>query len=209
MSAIVKLGDVYKSFGSNQVLKGVSLEVAKGEMIAVIGATVFALGLEPTVESEPVTVLEAQPIAPPPPSTQPPPAVVVAEEVKPEVEPVATPEPAPPPAEAPEKPKRHRAVKTSRVTKSAEKSVDPNNDSNWSNPAAANGSLTLVTEPWANVYLGGKSLGMTPLVKVSLPVGRHTLKLIGEDHKPVALTVEIEDGNETRVRVPLSMLKAL
>ncbi|CAN7349711.1 MAG: phosphate transporter ATP-binding protein [Caballeronia sp.] len=39
MSAIVKLGDVYKSFGSNQVLKGVSLEVAKGEMIAVIGAS--------------------------------------------------------------------------------------------------------------------------------------------------------------------------
>ncbi|WP_213779734.1 amino acid ABC transporter ATP-binding protein [Caballeronia sp. dw_276] len=39
MSAIVKLGDVYKSFGSNQVLKGVSLEVEKGEMIAVIGAS--------------------------------------------------------------------------------------------------------------------------------------------------------------------------
>jgi len=39
MSAIVKLGGVYKSFGSNQVLKGVSLEVAKGEMIAVIGAS--------------------------------------------------------------------------------------------------------------------------------------------------------------------------
>ena len=39
MSAIVKLADVYKSFGSNQVLKGVSLEVAKGEMIAVIGAS--------------------------------------------------------------------------------------------------------------------------------------------------------------------------
>ena len=39
MSAIVKLAEVYKSFGSNQVLKGVSLEVAKGEMIAVIGAS--------------------------------------------------------------------------------------------------------------------------------------------------------------------------
>jgi polar amino acid transport system ATP-binding protein len=39
MSAIVKLDDVYKSFGSNQVLQGVSFEVAKGEMIAVIGAS--------------------------------------------------------------------------------------------------------------------------------------------------------------------------
>lgn len=39
MSAIVKLDEVYKSFGSNPVLKGVSFEVAKGEMIAVIGAS--------------------------------------------------------------------------------------------------------------------------------------------------------------------------
>jgi polar amino acid transport system ATP-binding protein len=39
MSAIVKLEEVYKSFGANQVLKGVSFEVSKGEMIAVIGAS--------------------------------------------------------------------------------------------------------------------------------------------------------------------------
>ena len=39
MSPIVSLKDVYKSFGSNQVLKGVSFDVAKGEMIAIIGAS--------------------------------------------------------------------------------------------------------------------------------------------------------------------------
>jgi polar amino acid transport system ATP-binding protein len=39
MSAIVKLDQIYKSFGSNQVLKGVSFEVQKGEMIAIIGAS--------------------------------------------------------------------------------------------------------------------------------------------------------------------------
>jgi polar amino acid transport system ATP-binding protein len=39
MSAIVKVGDIHKSFGSNHVLKGVSFEVNKGEMIAVIGAS--------------------------------------------------------------------------------------------------------------------------------------------------------------------------
>ena len=39
MSPIVKLDQVYKSFGSNPVLKGVSFEVAKGEMIAIIGAS--------------------------------------------------------------------------------------------------------------------------------------------------------------------------
>ncbi|EJN03744.1 amino acid ABC transporter ATP-binding protein [Herbaspirillum sp. YR522] len=36
---IVKVDQVYKSFGSNQVLKGVSFEVARGEMIAIIGAS--------------------------------------------------------------------------------------------------------------------------------------------------------------------------
>ncbi|SAK85281.1 amino acid ABC transporter ATP-binding protein [Caballeronia pedi] len=39
MSAIVKVGDIHKSFGSNHVLKGVSFEIEKGEMIAVIGAS--------------------------------------------------------------------------------------------------------------------------------------------------------------------------
>ena len=39
MLPIVKLDQVCKSFGSNQVLKGVSFEVAKGEMIAIIGAS--------------------------------------------------------------------------------------------------------------------------------------------------------------------------
>ena len=39
MSPIVKLDEVHKSFGSNHVLKGVSFEVTKGEMIAIIGAS--------------------------------------------------------------------------------------------------------------------------------------------------------------------------
>ena len=36
---IVKVDQIYKSFGANQVLKGVSFEVQKGEMIAIIGAS--------------------------------------------------------------------------------------------------------------------------------------------------------------------------
>jgi len=39
MSPIVSVKNVYKSFGPNQVLKGISFEVAKGEMIAIIGAS--------------------------------------------------------------------------------------------------------------------------------------------------------------------------
>ena len=36
---IVRLDHVYKRFGSNQVLEGISFEVARGEMIAIIGAS--------------------------------------------------------------------------------------------------------------------------------------------------------------------------
>lgn len=37
MSVIVSLDNVHKQFGSNQVLKGVSFEVKKGEVVAIIG----------------------------------------------------------------------------------------------------------------------------------------------------------------------------
>jgi polar amino acid transport system ATP-binding protein len=37
MSAIVNVKDLHKSFGTNQVLNGVSLEVPKGQMVAIVG----------------------------------------------------------------------------------------------------------------------------------------------------------------------------
>ena len=37
MSAIVELKDVHKSFGALQVLKGVTFEVQKGQVAAIIG----------------------------------------------------------------------------------------------------------------------------------------------------------------------------
>ncbi|HJL18903.1 MAG TPA: hypothetical protein RMH99_24785 [Sandaracinaceae bacterium LLY-WYZ-13_1] len=41
----------------------------------------------------------------------------------------------------------------------------------------ATGRLTLDTTPWSVVTLGGRRLGMTPLVNVELPAGTHLLTL--------------------------------
>jgi len=43
--------------------------------------------------------------------------------------------------------------------------------------AADFGYLTLDTSPWANVSVGGNSLGQTPVVRAKLPVGTHTVQL--------------------------------
>ncbi|CAM4526693.1 PEGA domain-containing protein [Corallococcus exiguus] len=54
--------------------------------------------------------------------------------------------------------------------------------------------------------LAGRSLGETPLNKVALPVGRHTLKLMDGTGRPLRLLVEIKPDDVTSVRVPLEML---
>jgi hypothetical protein len=68
------------------------------------------------------------------------------------------------------------------------------------------GQLTLVIEPFAKVYLGGRLLGETPLFKVSLPSGRHSLRLVGPDGQARRLSVEIKPGDTTSLRMPLELL---
>ncbi|MFB1480481.1 protein kinase [Corallococcus sp. RDP092CA] len=82
----------------------------------------------------------------------------------------------------------------------------PAPDDSATEAAAPQGFLTLVTEPSARVSLAGRSLGETPLTKVALPVGRHTLKLVDGTGRPLKLLVEIKPDDTTSVRVPLEML---
>ncbi|RKH75978.1 PEGA domain-containing protein, partial [Corallococcus sp. AB045] len=82
----------------------------------------------------------------------------------------------------------------------------PAPDDSATEAAAPQGFLTLVTEPSARVSLAGRSLGETPLTKVALPVGRHTLKLTDGTGRLLKLLVEIKPDDTTSVRVPLEML---
>jgi serine/threonine protein kinase len=73
-------------------------------------------------------------------------------------------------------------------------------------PAQAPGTLTLITRPYAKVFLESRTLGDTPLFQVSLPAGSHNLHLIGPDKTPRVLPVVIEPGKDTRLQLPLSEL---
>jgi hypothetical protein len=49
------------------------------------------------------------------------------------------------------------------------------------NPTAVKGEpgrLRLATSPWTTIYFKGEKLGVTPLVDVQLPAGRHTLRAV-------------------------------
>ena len=74
-------------------------------------------------------------------------------------------------------------------------------------PAVAEtGTLRIKTEPYAEVFLGRRSLGTTPLFNVRLPVGTHTLRLVGPDKKAWKLTVEIKAEARTEIATPLEEL---
>ncbi|MCK8499826.1 protein kinase [Myxococcus fulvus] len=65
-------------------------------------------------------------------------------------------------------------------------------------PSRATGKLTFnITGQSAPVYLGGKKLGVTPLLGVSLPVGKHTLRIVDPQGKSRSLPVVIHAGETT------------
>ncbi len=62
------------------------------------------------------------------------------------------------------------------------------------------GRLRLNTEPWTEVYLKGKSLGITPLLGARLPPGEHVLKLVNKEMKTnKTLKIKIRAGRTTNV----------
>jgi uncharacterized protein (TIGR02266 family) len=62
------------------------------------------------------------------------------------------------------------------------------------------GYLSLNTDPWVEVYLGPRKLGVTPLVRVKLRAGKHRLKLVNwEDGINSPLVIRINPGKTTKL----------
>ncbi len=85
----------------------------------------------------------------------------------------------------------------------AEAKKDPS-DSEPVRSSVKQGALTLLVLPEAEVFLKGRSLGKTPLIKKPVPVGRHLLVIKGEDGKRRVLSVPIFAGKTAQFRLKLT-----
>ncbi|XXF78192.1 serine/threonine protein kinase [Myxococcaceae bacterium GXIMD 01537] len=70
----------------------------------------------------------------------------------------------------------------------------------------AQGALTLVVQPEAEVFRGNRSLGNTPLFSVALPAGKHRLRIVGADGKNRVLSVPITAGKTSKFRLELDAI---
>jgi serine/threonine protein kinase len=68
----------------------------------------------------------------------------------------------------------------------------------------AQGKMTLIIHPEAEVMFGKKPLGKTPLFNTPLPVGTHLLRIVGADGKKRKLSVPIKKGETTMLRLGLN-----
>jgi len=71
-------------------------------------------------------------------------------------------------------------------------------------PVAKKGKITIDTKPWTEVYLGKRKLGITPLLDIELPAGRHTLKVVNKGRGiDETMEVVVKAGKKTTVKKTL------
>ena len=64
-----------------------------------------------------------------------------------------------------------------------------------------NGRLKVVVEPWGEVFVDGRRIGLTPFSALKIPEGTHTIRIVNERlGKEKALKVVISANQDTLVR---------
>jgi len=103
-------------------------------------------------------------------------------------------------------PAKHVAAKPKPAVVSAPAPAPPAPAPKPAPPPAApvdTGFLSLDTTPWSNVSEGGRALGQTPLVRVKMSEGQHTLTMTTEHGTSRTFTVTIKAGQTTNKRLGL------
>jgi len=62
------------------------------------------------------------------------------------------------------------------------------------------GSLEVMTQPWADIYLDGKKIGVSPL-RIDVAPGRHVLKMLFRGGSARTQALIVEPGQTTRIHV--------
>ena len=91
--------------------------------------------------------------------------------------------------------------KTKKTPKKPRQKVAP--DPQGQPPTDGHGYLFVTTTPWSTVYLGGRKLGETPLAKVRLPAGSHTLRFVDESGRSTTRQVTIKPDAPTKLSFTL------
>jgi serine/threonine protein kinase len=68
----------------------------------------------------------------------------------------------------------------------------------------APGFLLVVVSPWADVTIDGEPAGQTPLSRLSLAPGTHTVRLTNPEFQPYPRKVSVRSGETTRLSVNLA-----
>jgi serine/threonine-protein kinase len=72
-------------------------------------------------------------------------------------------------------------------------------------PEGPPGTLSIMANPWCDVFLDGKRIGRTPIIRRQVPSGRHSLKLLPQGKQPaVRRGVVVRPGQETPLNINLA-----
>jgi eukaryotic-like serine/threonine-protein kinase len=66
---------------------------------------------------------------------------------------------------------------------------------------AASGYFSIDTMPYSEVFVDGKSVGITPVVKAPLKPGKHSVKAVTQDGQTRRLTITVQSGKTVSKRI--------
>ena len=69
----------------------------------------------------------------------------------------------------------------------------------------ADGKLTLDSTPWSTVYLDGKKVGITPIARLRVPAGEHTLRLETSDKQQRTIKIHVPASGHVKKHVQLGV----
>ena len=98
----------------------------------------------------------------------------------------------PAPVPAPEKKQTSNRPQAARATPPAAPAVP-----------AGPGYLSMDSMPYSEVFVDGKSVGITPVVKIPVKPGKHAVKAVTQNGQTKKLTINVQSGKIVSKRIEI------